>query len=185
MKLENAIQLEKTTSETTASGVFASMVTETSFDRYLAKPKSNPYVGRIVKISNVSDLYLYQGQYETLVNNRRDKNDLDKSFVAQSPRGMHHVDGHDLLLQSDKDQDKWYLRAYFPKNGNTRVKTEYLLDGQSIDIETLRDFIVPSFFTDKEEGGSQGLDNDHAVIVRSYSLESIKKLKMGDFQFSV
>jgi hypothetical protein len=184
MKLKDASQLEAILPSITASGVFCSMVTETSMDSYLAKPKSNPYVGRLTKRSKVSDVYLYQGEYENLVNNRRDKNDLDKTFEAVAPKGMHHVDGHPLLLQSDKDANKYYLRTYYPKNQNTRTHVEYLLDGKIVDINTLKESIVPSYFAEKKEGVSQGLDTETAIIVRSIGLEGVKELKVGNYHFS-
>ena len=194
MDYKKASELESYVKTITHSGVFASMITETSIDRGISKKTGKHLLGRIIKKSVVSDVYLYEGAYEDLVNSRREKNGLDRDFVAEPPKGMHHVDGHDLLLQSDHNPDQWYLRTYFPKNAKTRATVQYLLDGQPIDLREYEEFLTPSYFKDEvlhekkepeiKPENSQGLPDNKKVELRGYKLEGVKKLKIGQFQFA-
>jgi hypothetical protein len=49
--------------------------------------------------------------YENAVNNLRERNGEDRSFVAQKPFGMHHIEGENgsFILQGDRNLEQFYL----------------------------------------------------------------------------
>jgi hypothetical protein len=103
--------------------------------------------------------------YENAVNNHRERNGLERDFVAQKPFGKHYVEGSKYLMQSDKDENKYYLAL--DKVGG--VKKIYLINGREATPEEIEDL--------KANYLPKVSPHPYGINWRTYGIEGIVKVK--------
>jgi hypothetical protein len=140
--------------------------------------RNNPYYGRVRKAAYRTNVML-GANYQNVVNAHLQRSGIDNVFVAQAPKGMHHV--NEFILQSDKNPDKYYLRV-------TERKNEYkdyflLLDGVEVTDENVIKEIW-SFAPERpKETATQtevGLAAEEQVKVCNFAIENIVAMWQGD-----
>lgn len=98
---------------------------------------NNPFYGRVHKaklMTNVGLGYNYKKNRE----DEQKANGEEVGFTPKKPSGLHWVN-FPFILQSDKDETKFYLRV----NHRNKMKSKsiYLLDGKPCDAATLREIM--------------------------------------------
>lgn len=108
--------------------------------------------------------------YETAVNNRRKKEGLKKDFESKPlPWGKRHKDSPVIV-----NKDRFYLQVQV-----TESEEQYTYNGRPVEpneAETLEKFLPP-------KKSRQGVENE--VVIRTYDLDSIRKVKIGDVWYKV
>jgi hypothetical protein len=140
----------------------------------------NPYVGRVVKQSFVMGVIGFR--YENSVNNRRmvEANpetqkaaDAVEVFIAEPRKWGVHIEGTPLV----EHKGQRYLEVKIERT----LGTEYRLDGQPVDPETL--VAIKAFMPEREEGARQELEKP--VVLRDYKLSSIRQVVMDGLTLDV
>lgn len=113
--------------------------------------------------------------YESMVQNRREKEGVTGEFKSEAPRGRKFLDESRVILQSEKDENQYYIRTYQFNKGCSTDSVYHYSDGTPLnetEVEMLRDFLpIPS------SCAKQGLDNE--VIVNDFKLEGVMYIKLG------
>jgi len=102
--------------------------------------------------------------YENAVNNRREREGLERDFVAQKPFGKHYVGDSRWLMESDNG-GKFYIAI--DRIGG--MKKEIFIDGVKATEEQIEDLKVNYF--DKPSV------NPNGITWRTYGIESIKEIR--------
>lgn len=167
----NKQQLEEILSSDNANGnTFISIETLTT--PKLKGGLKNPQQGRIVKKS-VSNVMIFQNKhtngYNNMVKRRLENEGKDpESFQLHPRKWGERVENTPLV----KHKDQTYLEVIFIKN----ISTEFFLDDELINKDE-----VIGFQSRKPDQG--GLDN--SVIIRTYKLDSIKKIKINKEEYLI
>jgi hypothetical protein len=103
--------------------------------------------------------------YENAVNNAKERNGEARDFEAQKPFGKHYVEGSKYLMQSDKDESKYYLAL--DKVGG--VKKTYLINGREATPEEIEDLKVNYL--------PKPSSHPYGITWRTYGIEGIVKVK--------
>ena len=127
------------------------------------------FKGDVYVTSNRKGYGMGEYEYQSMVNNKRAKEDKNTDFVSESPKGKTWVKGSEkVLLASISDENKKYVRTYkFNDSKDDRVL--HYEDGTPLtdeEIEALKDFTTPSKPSKKQ-------DVDNEIIVRDFGLDSI------------
>lgn len=100
----------------------------------------------------------------------------DETFTAQKPSGMHWCDGfEDVLLQADRDADKFYLRVSFDKQ--TSVEVHFLIGGRvatEAEATSIKAILAAKV---KPSAKQKAAGVTEEVIVRSYGIDNILTIK--------
>jgi hypothetical protein len=144
--------------------------------------RGNPYYGRVVKATYMSNVALGY-DYQNVVNNRLERVGLDGNFQAEKPKGKSWFN-YPYILVSDSDSDIKYLRCTM--RNNTISKSVYILDGKivtdNILVEEIKSFIPKSSSSSKQL--SSGLKDVEQVVVRDFKLDGIVCLTQGERVFN-
>jgi len=132
----------------------------------------NPYYGEIVKKSKGN--FLLCTDYSKRVNVNRDKEDKDKDFVPQSPKGKKHLSP--CVLTDEKTESKLYLMV--ERFDEIKPKVVYFHNDNPIEFEMFRNFLPPI-----SDNKSQGLDRE--VKPLTYLFDSIVSFSFRGRKFSV
>lgn len=130
----------------------------------------NPYLGA-TKVATVNGSLGWN--YENVVNNQKGREDKALDFVAQPPKGKVHTDNKHFLTD-EKTGTKTYLVVFpLPKSEERKEEepTMYHFNGQVIDVELLKPFMVKSY-----KPVSQGTDKP--IIYRTYGFENIREMRL-------
>jgi hypothetical protein len=105
--------------------------------------------------------------YENAMNNFRERNGLERDFVAQKPFGMHHIEGEEgaYILQGDRNCDQYYIAL--DRIGNQTAK--YFINGEEVSGERLKEIFAKFGKPQKEE--------KEPITWRHYKVEGILKIK--------
>ncbi len=122
----------------------------------------NPYFGNIKKrvISNVFIGVIY----ENSVNKALEKEGKEATFKVSPRKWGRRIEGTCLV----EHKGKWYLETRFLHS----TSPEYFHNGQPIDKEKIEKFFPKS----RSNATHQGLEKE--IVLRDYSLESIKEIKV-------
>jgi len=136
--------------------------------------KSNPFQGRVTKQVTGSNVMVFSNKkcsaYESIVKRRLEQEGKDPRSFSLSPR----VWGVRRENQPFVDyNEKVYLEVIFLKPGNV----EYKLDGKPCTQSDMITLMKNGLNTDKSSSEQGGLDNK--VIIRTYSIESIKAITVN------
>lgn len=120
----------------------------------------------------------FQRDYQSAVENRADNKE---PYNVEKPKGMTWVEGLEgIILVSDKDPNKFYLRI--AENKNTTRKTTYFIgDRQATEseLEIIKENLPTKSHICKKQI-EYGVSEENLVIVKSIALENIKSIKFGD-----
>ena len=139
--------------------------------------KKNAQQGRVQKRVTGSSVMVFQNKkingYDAMVKRRLVNEGKDPASFELSPRAWGNRIPNTPFVEHEKDGEmRYYLEVIFLKAGDV----EYLLDGKVVS----KDEIVG--LPEKREGEQGGLDNK--VVVRSYSLDSIVKLRIDQTEYT-
>ena len=128
------------------------------------RKSGNPYAGEITKrtVAHVSLNY----KYEKEVNRKLALEGKEIDFEAKNRKWGSHL-GNTPLITKD---GKLYLDVQF----KSVVSSEYLHNGQPIDKELLESYLPAA----KNTGDKQGLQEENAIIVRSYKIGSVRSIEI-------
>lgn len=153
---------------------FVSMDTETQLT--LAGGKSNILQGRVTKQNSGASIMVFQNKtgsaYDKMVRRRLEKEGKNPESFELQPRTWGTRIPNTPLIEH---KGQLYLEVIFLKSG----KSVYLLDGQPID----KSEIVGLKESNMSEESQAGLDDK--VIIRTFKLDSIKRLKIGDREYII
>jgi hypothetical protein len=134
----------------------------------LSGGQSNPHQGRVAKKTTGLRVQLFnnttKNAYEAMVTRRRQGEGNDQPFKVKPLQWGRHVPG----------------TPYIEHNGNLYIQTIchnsgesiYLLDGEVTDKDAIQGLPKP------QGSGRQELEDDNAVIVRTFKLDSIVAMRM-------
>lgn len=144
---------------------------------------NNPYFGRVTKVTRLTNVAIGYS-YENTINNRLERAGVENTdFKSEAPKGRHWVEGYEnILLQSNKDSEQYYIRTTMRKN--TKASVEYLVDNRPAteeEINAFKEFFPKSSTSTKQT--EAGLQDSEQVVVRDYKLESIQSLTLGNLNY--
>ena len=111
-------------------------------------------------------------EYEKTVNRHRVEDGLDGNFVAHAPSGR-HWDTYPVLLVSNTDPDKFYLRTNV-KPAVSRTRSVFLIDGNLATPEETA--LIKECLPVRKPGPvcpGQGLSSDREVHDADFAFENI------------
>lgn len=134
--------------------------------------KKNPFQGRVTKFTKNSSVMLFTNKssnaYENMVKRRLETEGKDPSSFELKARAWGSRIPNTPFVEH---KDNKYLECIFLKGG----KSVYLVDG----VETPKEQIEGLEEKSSKDDSQGGLDNK--VIIRTYSIDSIKELRvMGE-----
>lgn len=132
--------------------------------------KKNEMQGRVTKHTSNNQVMLFTNQnsngYENMVRRRLEaEGKSPESFQLGSLPWGTRVPNTPLI----EHNGKYYIQVIFNRPGSS----VYFLDDQEIQPEDIEGFDAP-----KISGEGQGLEDDHAVVVRTFALDSIKAIRL-------
>lgn len=130
----------------------------------------------VVKVTTYGNV-TFQRDYTASCENRSDNTE---EYQTEKSKGKSHVEGCEgILLQSDKDAEKFYLR--FSENANTTRKSVYFVNGRPATAEELEiikgDLQVRSYVCPKQV--AYGIDAEHQVMVKDIAVTNLIVIKCG------
>lgn len=167
MELKQLKEVLSTVNGATFAGI------DTAVGVKLKGGKKNPMQGRVTKHTTGSNVILYantdDSPYKAMVQRRMEAEGKDPSTFELKPRAWGVRDGKTPIILHN---DKAYLEVIFIKGG----KSQYFLDDEPIakeDIEGMDDEPVETEASKASQGGIED-----KVVIRTYSLDSIKELRL-------
>ena len=138
----------------------------------LNKAEASAFNGEVEKVAIVKNGFIGRN-YERCVNRHG-----DGDFVAEKPSGMHFVEPFgDILLQADRDANKFYLRVSFDKQTSTEI--HYLVGGaraSESEEAQIREILRAKTHASAKQA-AHGVAPEDEVVVRSYGIENILMVK--------
>ena len=132
--------------------------------------RGNPFYGRVTKLSKWG--FGTNSDYTTRVNNRREKNGLEKDFKAGSTYITPLNGEYKCAIGVKKDNNQLYVRLYPNK---MYFFTEYYIDGvkaTEFEMEQLSTFLI-----EKSKGSkAQGLEEEERIIICNCKVENVVHL---------
>lgn len=125
---------------------------------------NNPFYGRVKKVSLMTDIG-FGMDYKSLRDKENKEQGKEPNFNPEKPRGMHWVN-HPYILQSDKDENTFYVRAYW--RGKTNRKVFYLLDGKrcsAADLREIMQFFPKPYKNEKTEVKPFNITIDNIMVI--------------------
>lgn len=149
------------------SATFVTIVTET--DPTMRKT-DNPYVG-VKKVMSNNGIICFS--YEKAVNKERDKEGVPTTFTPSPRKWGMRLTGTPLV----ENKGKYYLEFRFIR----AAKPSYYLDGKEIPYDNLKPFMPEK----SSNADHQGVDPEKEIIIRDFSIDSIKLIKMDNEEYMV
>ena len=164
----NKQQIIETLINDGGSATFAQMLAEVEQKQL----KTNNPLAKAKVTKLVSYNMLLNANYANMVNNRREKEGNNETFVAKENWFKKVNDGFNGSIVCKKtDETSVYL--FFACN--TSKTQKYFVDGKEATTEQIE--LIKAFKPATAKATNQGLEND--VIVRTVKLEGIKEIKCG------
>lgn len=155
---------------------FVSLDTETT--PTLKGGKKNPHQGRVTKRITGSQVMVFQNKttngYANMVARRLETEGKDPASFQLGERAWgERIENLPVVRHVKDGVTKFYVEVIFLKSGTV----EYFLDGQPIDKSEVIGL------EDKEEraSGQGGLEN--RVIIRTFALDSIRKIRVNKDEY--
>jgi hypothetical protein len=131
------------------------------------------FEGSVISESTYSAGLCYD--YETAVNNRREREGKEADFHAESLPFGNWYNGSKIIIEHN---GKYYVRLTL--NANNKPQKHYYLNGKPVEFESIAD-VMP-----KPSGyGSDKQELEKQVKVINVALESIKKINMNGETYEV
>lgn len=156
--------------DTVDGAAFAGIDTQTAVK--LKGGKSNPQQGRVTKLHTGANVMLFTNKggssYAKMVERRLGNEGKDPASFELQPRKWGERIPNTPFIEH---KGKHYIEVIFLRPGTS----QYLLDGKPVDKSEIEGLPSPR---EAEQGG---LDNK--VIIRSYSLDSIKAIRIDGTEY--
>lgn len=145
------------------------------------KKTNNPYFGRVMKITYMTNLALGY-DYENTLNNRLKKKDIDVKYKSEKSNGRNWC-LYPYILQADRDENIKYLRCVI-RNDMT-IKTAYLLDGNIVGGDLLSDIKQYCYKSNNycKKQAEYGLSKEEQVNTKDYLIDGVLLLKQGEKEY--
>ena len=164
--------IRTTINENINGTTFISLTTST--EPRLTGGKSNPYKGRVKKITTGSNVMVFQNKnihgYDAMVKRRLAKEGKNPASFVLSPRKWGVRVPNSPFVEHN---GAYYLEVIFLKSGDTH----YELDGIVFDHTNKANQIRLGLNLDKVEGHQGGLNDK--VIIRTFKIDSITELTIN------
>ena len=159
--------LAKLLTENVNGATFIGIDTETV--PKLSGGKSNPHQGRVTKVTEGSNVMVFQNKttnaYNNMVKRRLEQEGKDPGNFQLQPRTWGTRVPNTCFVEH---KGQYYVEVIFLKAG----ETYYTLDGKKVDKS-----VIQGLPESREEAVQGGLDNK--VIIRTFSVESIKSITIN------
>lgn len=146
---------------------FASMDTRTLVG--LTGGRKNPMKDRVWKVSKNHRVMVFTNKnsnaYQNMVNRRLEKEGKSVDFIVAERKWGTRLPNLPIV----EHKGKYYLEVIFLHSGTV----EYYLDNEPIETDAIEGFKITP-----KDSGRQGLEPEHAVIIRTFALESITELRI-------
>lgn len=144
---------------------FASMDTITEVK--LKGGKKNPMLGRVTKHTTGNRVQLFTSfkGYRNMVNRRLEAEGKTPDFEPKALPWGTRIEDSPLI----EHNGKFYIQMIFQKGG----ESTYYLDNTIIDKANIEGFVETEV-----TAGRTGLEDDNAVVVRTFALDSIREIRM-------
>ena len=135
--------------------------------------KSNPYQNRITKHSTING-QLFSNQeynaYEAMVNRRLEAEGKPADFTVAARRWGTRVSGTPII----EHKGNYYMEV----NVKSVSNTFYKVDGDGHYSRSELEAMGVTGFPVSSGSGRQGLEDDNAVILRTYRFDSLRNVRM-------
>lgn len=159
--------IAKLLTENVNGATFIGIDTETT--PTLRGGKSNPHQGRVTKVTEGSNVMVFQNKttnaYENMVKRRLEQEGKNPEWFELKPRTWGTRIKNTCFVEH---KGNYYVEVIFLKAG----ETHYTLDGKKVDKS-----VIEGLPFEKEEAQQGGLS--HKVIIRTFSVESIKSITIN------
>jgi len=132
----------------------------------------NPYFGLIKKVS--SGNYLIGTDYENRVNNNSEKEDKERDFVVEPPKGKRHISK--CVLIDTKTESVHYLMM--ERFDEVKPKVHYVKDGVEIDKVLFQHFMGKVYTSTKQT-------QNRKVTPITPKIDNIKEINIDKMKYEV
>lgn len=156
-------------------GVFGVQVV--TFTEPRMRKTNNPYLGRVRKVANYTHIALGT-DYKRTVENRMEKLGIEGGYEVEKAKGMHRY--NDFFMQSDKDENQFYLNIIFDRSEKSHVERYYMVDGRLATKEEENE--IKGFEYERKECEKQnnaGLSGREEVKIIRPKLQNVIKIVLG------
>jgi hypothetical protein len=136
------------------------------------KKTDNPYFGQVTKIT--SGNYLIGMDYEQRVNNNSEKEDKERNFVVEPPKGKRHISK--CVLIDTKTESVHYLMM--ERFDEIHPQVTYIMNGDSIEKQLFESFMYQSYTSTKQQ-------QDRKVMVITPKIDNIKEISIDKMKYEV
>lgn len=147
---------------------FVNIVSET---KVRMNKTGNPYFDKVFKTSKGN--YFIGGSYEDMVNNRMEKEGMERTFVSEECKVGDHVS---KCVQYNEKLNRYYLQYFTFDTSN--IKSEYTFEGNPIDRN-----VFVSFEVKKSQTSRQPQVNKHDP--KSFMIDSLKEVSMNGTRYEI
>lgn len=156
-------------------GVFGVQVV--TFTEPRMRKTNNQYIGRVRKVANYTHIALGT-DYKRTIENRMEKLGIEGEYNVEKAKGMHRY--NDFFMQSDKDENQFYLNIIFDRSEGSHCERYYMVDGRLATKEEEAE--IESFEYEHKECGKQndaGLSGREEVKIIRPKLQNVIKITLG------
>ena len=156
-------------------GVFGVQVV--TFTEPRMRKTNNPYIGRVRKVANYTHIALGT-DYKRTIESRMDRLGIEGGYDVEKAKGMHRY--NDFFMQSDKDENQFYLNIIFDRSEKSHVEKYYMVDGRLATEEETAE--IESFCEKRSSCGKQndaGLSGREEVKIIRPKLQNVIKIVLG------
>ena len=157
-------------------GVFGVQVV--TFTEPRMRKTNNPYLGRVRKVANYTHIALGT-DYKRTIESRMERLGIEGGYEVEKAKGMHRY--NDFFMQSDKDENQFYLNIISDRSEGSHCEKYYMVDGRMATKE--EEMEIESFC---EKSGSckkqndAGLSGREEVKIIRPKLQNVIKIVLGD-----
>ena len=156
-------------------GVFGVQVV--TFTEPRMRKTNNQYIGRVRKVANYTHIALGT-DYKRTIESRMEKLGIEGEYNVEKAKGMHRY--NDFFMQSDKDENQFYLNIIFDRSEGSHCEKYYMVDGRLATKE--EEVEIKSFEYEHKECGKQndaGLSGREEVKIIRPKLQNVIKITLG------
>ena len=157
-------------------GVFGVQVV--TFTEPRMRKTNNPFLGRVRKVANYTHIALGT-DYKRTIESRMEKLGIEGEYNVEKAKGMHRY--NDFFMQSDKDENQFYLNIIFDRSMESHVESYYMIDGRLAneeEVEGIKGFLYEQ--GDCKKQNDAGLSGREEVKIIRPKLQNVIKIVLGE-----
>ena len=132
----------------------------------------NPYFGLVKKVS--SGNYLIGTDYEQRVNNNSEKEDKERNFVVEPPKGKRHISK--CVLIDTKTESVHYLMM--ERFDEVKPQVHYIMNGDDIEKGLFQHFMGKVYTSTKQT-------QDRKVTPITPKIDNIKQMSIDGMKYEI